>query len=225
MDKARDDYEEERRVPDREDNDWVEDDDDYYPESEDPDSESSVTPDELQNLFLMLRSGASFRSDPYFNNPFDLEILLGSNGDGYFGVFLFAGFKKLEVQSEEELYESIKPNPFILHCGVEMRYYPFEKWTYFSPYITGRISGFSLFWMYKNALVAGPDTISSDYLGGLGLDGGVGVDFIQNENFQAGFLMLPQVFLFGEETSKGFSNDVFLSYGNIRWSLEAGFKL
>lgn len=230
MDKSRDDYEEERRVPDREDDeDWFsrpeEDQDDPYPGSEEELSGYSGTVGDSEGTFLLLRSGTSCVSDPYFDNPFDMEILLGNARMGHLGVFLFAGFKTLDVQYDDNIYESIKPHPFILHCGVEMRYYPFAEWQFLSPYLTGRISGFTLFWMYQNSLEAGPDTISSDYLGGIGFDGGVGVDLIKTDSFQAGVLVLPQLFLFGEETFEGFSNDVFSSYGTVRWSFEAGFKL
>jgi len=230
MDKSRDDYEGERTVPDEEDEDYwfdEEEEDGDIPEDSAPeyDSDDTGIPDEPLNLFLLVRGGASFVSDPYFENPLDMEVLIGGLGESNFGFFLFAGFKNLDVQSDSSISAAIKSHPLILDIGGEIRYYPFHELTYFSPYVAGRISGFVLFWSYKNDLIAGSDTISSDYLGGVGLDGGIGVDFVQTDHFQAGFLLLPQAFLFGDETAEGFNNDIFDAYGTVRWSVEAGFKL
>ncbi len=229
MDKSRDDYEDERTVPDEQD-EWYYDAPEEEPEYEDseegaPDYYYSSYPTEAQDVFILLRGGASLVSDPYFDNPLDGEVLIGSSSEGNFGFFLFAGFKALTVQKDDDIYESIENKPFILHCGLETRFYPLKDWTLFSPYLTGRVSAFVLAWSYKNALIAGDDTIYTDFLSGFGFDAGAGVDLIQTEQFRAGVLLLPQGFLFGVETAEGFNNDVFDAYGTVRWSAEAGFRI
>lgn len=236
MEKSRDDYEKERVVPDEEEDNsfWFHQD---REESEQPDAPegipeeggagnssegTAVSAAEPADLFLLFRGGSSLVGNPHFDNPLDLEILLGTNGEGLFGYYLFGGFKSLQVQRDDSLYESINPKPFILHAGLELRYYPIKSWHYFVPYLTGRMAGFALFWSYRNALIARGDTIHSDSVGGVGFDAGIGVNFIQTESFQAGIQLLPQGFLFGEETSQGFTNDVFSTYGNVRVTAEAG---
>ena len=234
MDKSRDDYKEERVVPDEEDDSWFFDDQDGRespPEA--PDSSEggeveqageakSALSEEPLELFLLFRGGSSLTGGLHFENPLDLEILLGTSRDTLLGYYLFGGLKTLRVRRDDSLYESIKSRPFILQGGLELRYYPVKTWIYFLPYLTGSMSGFVMFWNYQNALTAGSDTFKSDSLSGLGLDLGVGIDLIQTDTFQAGIQLLPQAFLFGEETSQGFNNDIFNTYGNIRITAEAG---
>ncbi len=234
MEKSRDDYKEERVVPDEEEDPWFsEDREEKDPPPSDPqspdegnpgsvDSEGTDLTEDPADLFLLFRGGSSLYEGAHFENPLDLEVLLGTTRDSFLGYFLFGGLKTLTVRREDSLYDSIKPRPFMLQGGLELRYYPIKNWRYFLPYATGRMSGFILFWNYQNALIAGSDTIQSDSLGGLGLDLGVGIDLIQTDTFQAGIQLLPQSFLFGEETSQGFTNDIFDTYGNIRITAEAG---
>ncbi len=70
----------------------------------------------------------------------------------------------------------------------------------------------------------GSDVITSDYIGGLLLGVGVGVDFFQGKIFSLGAQLIPELYLFGAETSEGFNNDFFDSYGTIRLTVEAGFN-
>ena len=158
--------------------------------------------------------------------PLIWSFSMGARGQSRFGGYVFGGFKNLDVQTTHPVSQSIDPDPLILYLGVELRCYLFPRLRIFSPYLAGRMSGFTLFWSFRNELITDEDiTITYDYLGGIGLDAGVGVDFIQTDTFQAGILLLPQSFLFGEETARGFSNDYFNPYGTVRWSVEAGFKL
>ena len=236
FEKSRDDSEEDRTVPDEEDDPWFYERDDENESEWDDESEPSYSGEDNPDsgdillegytgesgLFLLLRAGSSIASSPYFDNPFDMEILLGTTREGPIGFFLFAGFKNLNVKPEDSLYESIDPDPFILHAGLEFRYYPLKATLFFNPYFCGRVSGFSLFWVFKNALIAGSETIHSDYVGGMGFDAGLGVDFLRTDTFQAGVQILPQGFLFSEETAEGFTNDYFGAFGDIRLTIEAG---
>ena len=131
MDKSRDDYEDERTVPDEQD-EWYYDEPEEEPEYEDredgaPEYNYAAYPTVAQDVFLLLRGGASLASDPYFENPLDGEVLVGSSSEGNLGFFLFAGFKALDVQKDDDIYESIENDPFFLYCGLENAVLSFKE--------------------------------------------------------------------------------------------------
>ncbi|MDA3958190.1 hypothetical protein [Oceanispirochaeta sp.] len=230
MDKSRDENEGDREVPDEDDSSWwTEDDEDPdEDESEDQDDlydteDATRSPSEPMTLNVLLRGGRSLRARPYFSSDFNGEILIGDRIN-HWEVYLFGGFDNLNLYSTHALSESIKDNSFALYAGLEGRYYMFPDLQIFSPFALARIGGLYLFWEFQNALTSGDDTIKSDILGGLLLGAGLGVDLYHGEAFRVGVTMIPEVYLFGEETSQGFTNDYFSSQGFIRWGLEAGAR-
>ena len=225
MDKSRDDYEEEREVPDerdtprREEEKWDDDDDDddsYY-------SRPSSDNEPQEELRLLVRGGQGFVNDPYFDSVLDGELLLGT-GVNFSEFYGFVGFKTLKTQSDHSVSLSIKPDSFMLHAGLEGRFYPLPKMSFLSPYFLGRVGGIFYFWSFTNPLIAGDDTISSDTVGGALLGVGAGVDLIHTKMFRLGAQVTPEVYLFGEETSQGFTNDYFNAQGTVKWSVEGGWQ-
>ena len=223
MDRSRDGYEDERTVPDEEDDPLDEDDSgDKEDQGEAANEEGSPSsPADPVSLIVLVRGGTGFRGGPYFIPRFNGELMIGETlGRGHWEVFLFGGFSHLEANPSHDIYDSIKKDVFVLDAGIEGRFYPLPDLTFLSPYLMGRIGGMILFWQFENDLTAGSDTISSNSLGGLFIGTGIGVDFMHSEVFRLGFSVIPDVYLFGEETSQGFSNDYFGSQGVIRWALE-----
>jgi len=229
MDKSRDDYEEERRVPDDEDDDWF--DDEEEPESgesgngDSPSDDFSPSPAGSQTMMVLVRGGSGFRGGPYFFPRFNGELLIGDSlGLKYWEIYLFGGFNHLTTNPSHMIYKSIKSDTYTLNAGLEGRFYPLPELPFFSPYVMGRIGGVILFWQFENPLTAGFDTISTDSLGGLLLGVGAGVDFIHTQDFKLGLSVIPETYLFGEETSQGFANDIFSTQGIVRWALEGGIR-
>jgi len=228
MDKSRDDYEDERRVPDEPDDPWENEDpgdDEETPPPPDEADPSEAVSDDSVSLIVLGRGGMGFRGGPYFFPRGGGELLIGDVlGKGHWEVYLFGGFNHLIVRSTHEVSDSIESDVFVLDAGIEGRFYPLPDLTFFSPWVSGRMGGMILFWQFKNSLTAGSDTIGSDSLGGLLLGLGAGVDFIHGDSFRLGFSMTPEVWLFGDETSQGFTNDYFDAQGVIRWALEGGLR-
>ncbi len=225
MDKSRDDYEEERVVPDED--DYWDDDDDYWDDDDEYDTDVyvAVTNDlDLEDLVLIIRSGTSLLSGPYFNKSTGAEILLGGVNDGSTEFFFYGGLEILELNKNHSISESIKENPFMLTVGLEVRYYPINDLEYFTPYILARAGGLILAWQFENALIAGSDIIRSDSVGGFTLDVGIGMDIIHNDRIRFGILCKPQSYLYGIETIEGFTNDYFDVSGLINISAEIGYK-
>jgi hypothetical protein len=225
MEKTKDDSEEDREVPSE-----IKDDRDSDQEHEERrnqgDEDINYEGLDASELMFSIRGGTNFYSDPYFDSDMEGEVLLGvPAGEGSFRFYLFGGVKILQAQSDDPIALSIKKDAIQLNGGVEFRYYPLPELPVFSPYLIGRCGGFFLFWNYKNDLIWGDDTISSDIIGGVLLGTGIGVDLIHLKAFSLGAQLIPEVYLFGEETSEGFTNDYFDSYGTIRFTVEAGFSL
>lgn len=216
MDKSRDDYEEERVVPDE---------DDYWNKDNEDNSDIYVAATEIldpTDLVLILRVGKSLLSGPYFSSSTGAEILLGGLYTSHTELFLYGGLEILELNKNHSVSESIKEYPFMLTGGVEARYYPIEDLEYFTPYLLGRIGGMILAWEFRNSLNHGD--VTTDSLGGFTIDVGIGFDIVHSDSLRLGILCKPQSYLYGIETTEGFTNDYFDVSGLINISAEIGYK-
>lgn len=224
MDKSRDDYEDEREVPDEPDPWEIEEEPDDRP----PADQSPQTQDDgsggLSSLMIIARGGYEFAGDPFFDEGFDGEILVGDRIGRRAEVYLYAGFNSLETRDSHSVSESIKGDVLTLGVGMEGRFYPLAGMTYLSPYLLGRFGGFMMFWEFRNSLKSGNEIIDSDMLGGIMVGVGAGVDIIRSEDFKLGVAIIPELSLYGEETGKGFTNDFFDQQGITRVCAEAGFS-
>ncbi|MDC7223989.1 MAG: hypothetical protein PQJ60_09630 [Spirochaetales bacterium] len=227
MDKARDDNEGSREVPDEPDP-WWESDEDKEEEREDssPSKEDTVVnTDPFDGSYLvMLRFGGSLSGTPYYEEQNGLELVLGMDDETPLDLLFFAGIHYMKTDQSHDVYESIGEGALLLNIGGDIRYYPLDKMSFFSPYVGARIGGIYMSWSYENPLTAGDDTIFSDSLGGLSLGVCAGVDLFKTEHFRLGAQIMPIVYLFGGETTQGFYNDYFGAQGMIRVNLEGGLR-
>ncbi len=223
MDKSRDDYEEERDVPDNPDPWWEREEEEERQRSNSPQT-SNFGSGGFSSLMVLVRGGYEFAGDPFFDTGYDGEILVGDRVGRRGEVYLYAGFNNLETNPSHSVSESIKGDVLNLGVGVEGRFYPLSGMSYFSPYILGRMGGFIMFWEFKNALDAGGYEIDSDMLGGMMIGVGAGIDLIRTDSFKLGIAIIPELSLYGEETGQGFTNDYFDSQGITRITAEAGFS-
>jgi hypothetical protein len=224
MDKSRDDYEDEREVPDEPDPWEIEEEpDNRAPDDQDPQTRDfgSGGP---SSLMFIVRGGYEFGGEPFFDEGFDGELLVGDRVGQKAEVYLYAGFNSLETRDSHSVSESIKGDVLTLGVGMEGRFYPLSGMPYFSPYLLGRFGGFIMFWEFKNALQSGNEIIDSDMLGGIMVGVGAGVDIIRSESFKLGIAIIPELSLYGEETGEGFTNDFFDQQGITRICAEAGFS-
>lgn len=224
MEKAKDDHIKDREVPSDKQNEW-ESKERQKENREDIGNQETYEGLEISQYLIALRGGLNFYSDPYFDSNMEGEVLLGgASENGIFRFYLFGGVKLLQAQKDDSIALSIKEDAFQLNGGVEVRYYPLPRFVIFSPYLIARCGGYFLLWDYKNDLISGGETIGSDIIGGLLLGTGVGIDLIHTKRFSLGAQVIPELYLFGEETSQGFSNDYFNSYGTVRFTVEAGYN-
>ncbi len=229
MDKAEDDHEGSRRVP----NDRDEpsrgrdsrDDDRYTQDTTSPQDEAVYYSDPfVGEVYLLFRGGNSWGGAPYFNSLFDGEVLIGGREDSL-EVLLFAGIKAVIAKESSEIYDSVDDGVLILRAGIEGRYYPFPDLQFMSPYLLAQAGGIYMYWSFKNPLEAGGDLITSDSVGGMMLGVGAGVNLIDKGGFRAGVSCIPETHFFYSETQQGFQNDVFDLYGNIRWAVDVGLRM
>jgi len=237
MDRSQDDWEGSREIPDDDDDwwnddddDWLDDDDDYWDDNndywDDEDRDEYSEPIDLAPLDLtyMLRSGSSLTAGPYFNSSTDVEALVGYE-DAHWALYGFAGVKILQANPRHSIVESIKPEPFYLYAGGELRYYLMEDWKYMSPYGLLRVGGHSLFWNYQNAVTDDGDTISSDSISGLEVGLGAGIEVLRTDHLFLGVQIIPDAYLFSPYTMRGFNNNYFIApYGETRWTVEVGIR-
>jgi predicted nucleotidyltransferase len=229
MEKARDDYPDDREVETERDKKpwWHDDSDDEEIASDDEyagDTSSGYVSADTGPVYLGLRGGNAWRSSPYFDSLFDIEMLLGYREDAV-EVLLFGGIKAVEAKETSDIAESIDSGVLFLRAGLEARYYPFPQLTFLSPYVLGQVGGLYMYWSFKNPIDAGTETIFGDAVGGMILAAGVGVNLIDTDSFRLGAVCIPETHLFTSETHKGFQNDVFDYYGTVRWAVEAGIVM
>ncbi len=237
MEKSRDDYPEEREVPttpkeespgegsgDRSDGGRSEEESETRTEEDTDETEggSAESAGPAGPIYLGGRGGNAWHSEPYFDSLYDAEILLGY-AEEHVAFLLYGGLKAVEAKKNSEISESIDEGVLFLRAGVEARYYPIPEWQVLSPYVLAQLGGLYMYWSFKNPLDAGAETITSDSVGGLAAGIGAGIDLIHLEGFHLGIACIPEAYLFTSETQKGFENDVFDSYGTVRWTVEMGW--
>lgn len=227
MEKARDDYPDDREVdnrrddptrdedfPDPWDNDSVwEKDEDYQDEIE------SIDLNTATDWYIGLRGGSAIRSSPYFDSLFDAEVFCGFR-DGSGELQFFGGIKAATVKPGDPLEESVDDGVVFLRGGMEFRVVPFPQWDFISPYLSLRAGGLYMYWTFENPLTAGTEEITRDSVGGMLLGAGPGVNIINHERFRLGTAFIPEINLFYSETKQGFQNDVFSHYFTTRWVVE-----
>ncbi|WP_143305719.1 hypothetical protein [Marispirochaeta aestuarii] len=222
MEKAKDDYPEEREVPSQRDRrPWWEDEEDDQSVA---DEAAYLASNSSGRVYLGARGGNSWKSSPYFDSLMDAELLL-SFRDAHAEAGVFGGFKSVTAKEGSSIEESVDGGVIFLRAGIEGRYYPFPDLEFFSPYLLGQAGGIYMYWSFKNPLKAGADTITSDSVGGMMLGVGIGVNVIDTDFLRIGAACIPETHLFHSETQEGFQNDVFDYYGTVRWALEAGLSL
>lgn len=231
MDKARDDHRGSREVPnDRDEIPWWDagttDRGSGEAEAADDATGSGSAEDTsfAGPVKLLARGGNAWAAGPYFDPFLDAELLLGFR-DGNVEGLLFAGLKGAEAKSGSDLADSIDGGVLFLRAGLEVRYYPFPKRRFLSPYTLVQIGGIYMTWAYRNPLDAGTETIFNDAVGGLLLAAGAGVSVVDAGGFRLGVSCIPELHIFSPETENGFQNDVFGYYGSVRWAIEAGIDI
>lgn len=233
MEKSRDDYPDEREVPDERDDDaeWWDDDsrDDGRRKQKDAPSSSDTEPARMAmselHRYAGVRGGAAFASGPYFDHLFDAEIFLAFP-EGPAEIQIFGALSGADVKPDSSVADSIEDTVVLLRAGAELRYMPIDTGGFFRPYLAARLGGLYMSWSFQNPLEAGSDTIFSDSVGGIFLGAGLGINLVDLDRFRLGAAVVPEVNLFGSETGEGFDNDVFSHYGTTRWVVESaiGFR-
>lgn len=241
MDKARDDNEGSRAVPDY-----------PYPERDDPpllppprrgsgkgiavNPPSGDSPGEgeysepLVNLETVdgslcfgFRGAEDLASSDPWEGFFDGDLLLGiSTAPGE--ALLYVGLRGADPLPGTRVAESLDEGVGFLRAGFELRWFPFPERTWASPHLDFGFGGFYMGWTFRNPLIAGGETIEGDNIGGGILSVGAGVSLIRAKHFEAGIRIVPEVYFYDEITSEGFSNDFFDPYGVVKLSWEVLFR-
>ncbi len=232
MDKARDDHEGSRSVPDEPagKNDmpegaWIVDPPRRHDRDRGNDSqrEPLIQGSTSDTLSFGFRSSVSLASSEDWASPLDMDMLLGSSGDSM-GLFGYLGLRVVDPGESSPLSASIKDSAGIVRAGFQFRWYPLSYREYLSPLIDFSIGGFTMGWTYRNALTAGNDTILGDSLGGLHLALGAGVSIVRGTRAEFSVRLVPEAYLFGDKTDEGFTNDFFKPLGVLKLEGELIFR-
>lgn len=232
MDKARDDNEGSRGVPDspsRDDDPWGDDSRDSsrdrgHGRNDDSgggygDSGSADAPitlgDGTEGLCFGVRGAWDLASSEPWAAPLDLDLLLGVSGDEG-EVVGYAGLRVVDPAETSAFAASIDDSAGILRAGVEFRWFPLPSLEYLSPHIELGLGGFTMMWTYRNALTAGDETIAGDSLGGLHVSAGAGISLARWSRAEFGVRLVTEAYLFGDTTGEGFVNDFFSPLGVVK---------
>jgi hypothetical protein len=183
----------------------------------------SAEPFDSSLLFWGTRAGSTFSYSGDMGKDFDLDLVGGLALPNWEGL-LYAGFKTVQPVAGSALDESVSGSLLFLRLGGELRYVPFDNREYFSPYLGAGVGGFIMGWEFQNALVGGSGKIYSDSLNGAVLSAAAGVYLVRNAHISLGVSVIPEVYLFGDLTSQGFSNDYFKPYSTIKFMGELLFR-
>ena len=125
MDKSRDDYEDERDVPDEPDPWEIEE---REPENQRPASETQQSQQTGSNgpstILLLTRGGYEFSGGPFFDRGYDGEILVGTPVGQRAEVYLYGDFNNLHTEPSHTVSESIKGDVLTLGVGGEGSFLP-----------------------------------------------------------------------------------------------------
>jgi hypothetical protein len=240
MDKAKDDHEGSRSVPDYERppeqderdiperhrrGDRKDANDSSGSDSSDAvsDGSSSANAEPLE-VWIGVRGGSSKIVSREIGTYSDGDIYLGAVTTPRFELGFFGGYHAAFPENNSPLDDSVKDPITFLKAGIEGRYAPFPAWTFMCPYVGAGAGGFIMFWTYENSLTAGPDTISGDTLPGLLLSVSAGIYPINLEHFRIGISVVPEAYLFGQFTGEGFDNDYFTSFSPLKIMGEISIK-
>lgn len=157
----------------------------------------------------------------------DSKIVLGGTLSPHLDLVLDVGFVLLSPNSDSTLAESLSKDSFALTslcAGFEFRYTIYPQLTLFSPWVGCGIDALIMTWHYRNALVAGSETISTDSLRGASLRPSLGFTIFESPSFAFLLYAQAEAYLFNEITQKGFDNDVFPEITNLQFGAEVHFK-
>lgn len=128
----------------------------------------------------------------------------------FFGLYIGGGTVELAPNSLPELGTK---DQWLLEAGLTYRRYLNSPRQGVSPYFAANLGFQCLGWEYRNPIVAGNDTITRDYLGGMNGSAGFGISTMRDRPLS----FFAEVDVggggFDSTTGEGFSNDVFDAYG------------
>lgn len=214
MDKARDDHEGSRRVPDRArppdyDGPRYRGDDDGSYGGASGSSGSSDVGSGFSDLSYGIRGSTSILSYDDCGPDWAADFVVTANATESLSGGVFLGLRSVEPKRGSDLDLSVEGNLYFLRAGVEATYAPIPELRVFCPYFTCGLGGFLMLWEYENAIIAGAERIDSDTLGGVLLFCGVGVYPYRGERLRLSVGLLPEIYFFGSVTNEGFDNDYF----------------
>jgi len=167
-------------------------------------------------IWAGIRGGSATGEGSSIGTYSDGDLFLSMDLTPAIDVVVYAGYKGGYPTQGSSLALSIKDPLFFLWAGIEGRFSPLPELPFFSPYMFGGIGAQSIFWTFKNPIISGSDTISSDGLGGAIMNVGLGVYLLNFERLRLGVNISPELYVFGLLTNQGFDNDFFGTYGTIK---------
>lgn len=236
MDKARDDNEGSRSVPDAPagggdlpDGAWIVDPPSRSPRRGSVDADDETPSDPLVTGYQSDRLSFGFRgsydlasSEPW-SSPVDFDLIAGVSGENA-AMLGYLGLRTVDPGEGSAFEASIEDSAGILRVGLQFRWFPFPGRQYLAPQLDVALGGFVMGWTYRNALTAGNDTILGDSLGGAHLALGAGVSLARWERAEFGLRVVSEAYLFGDKTDEGFDNDFFAPLGVVKLVGEVMFR-
>ena len=228
MDKASDDYEGEREVE----TEWEKPKWQHHHDNDDVEISADILDDEAQPDSYSDTGGQSFDGPWYFgisgsyglveNDDFNrmkkIGIILGQ-ADSKMVFEGFVGGEWASVKALSETDQSIESNIVIFNAALNIKYFPSGSYTSnnVEPYLLLGLGYRYMYWDYENDVyTSGGEKITFDTLDGYDLHAGVGINIPASDKIKMGLELIPSVTLWGDLTHKGFTNDVFKPFYDVR---------
>jgi len=186
-------------------------------------------------IWLSLSGGTGLlKQDEFYGlNHFDISI--GTYFSQRGRVEILGGGGWAPIQETSYLGQSLKNSVQMLNIGLALKFYTTPRYTFLGQYFLFGLHYTIMRWEYNNPILAdvydeygyviGTEEISVDFLDGIGLYGGIGLNLIQSAEFQLGGELSPGVIFWMPETHKGFENDVFDPFLYIKFSIILNIRI
>jgi hypothetical protein len=176
-------------------------------------------------IYLGVVGGADLQASGDMRGDLDLGLeLLLLNADAL-DFALSAGYRLYVPKPGSVLEAAVSWDLHYLNVGGEFRWRFGLDWDYFLPYVGVGINVGILSWRYVNPLYAGDSTIYGDSLTGYALYAPIGMYLIRRPEICLGVSVVPQFRFFDTTTREGFTNDFFGARASMSIIGELAFSL
>ncbi len=178
----------------------------------------SSSPDTWYKSVTLLRTKGRGFGD--YDRQNGLTIRAGGEGEQGGQSEVYLGYESVSLKSRSSLQPSIDGNLLVLFAGIRLKHYFTPYSEKLRPYLAGGAGGAYMLWSYRNAFTTSEgDVIHSDTLRGFLISTAAGIEVKPLPALSVFAELNPKVYLWNEQTGRGFDNDQFDPLNAIALSL------